>query len=223
QLYVAKKYFDIGNEPTAIATATATAEVSKADNDVALAKDLFRLKRLAMWRCEYMQLAAVKNFTEVADFEVSPGFLISTIKNSDSDDDDDEAAFEPVTYLVEPLRSTSVVRKFSGTLGATQDTDKLALTILSFSHFMLDVTACAISMVDLQGAFFLPGAVRRLTLFDPMSHTITEDSGIGDFGATGIQDSIETHQCSLYCHGLGLSSTQVLKATLARQRKEAIV
>ncbi|KAJ7625450.1 hypothetical protein B0H17DRAFT_1111085, partial [Mycena rosella] len=140
-----------------------------------------------MWRCEYMQLAAVKNFTEVADFEVSPGFLISIIKNSGlaEDDADDEAAFEPVTYLVEPLRSTSVVRKFSGTLGATQDTDKPALTMLSFSHFMLDVAACAISMVDLHGSMHVePGAIRRLTLFDPMSHTITEDSGVGDFGAT---------------------------------------
>jgi hypothetical protein len=55
------------------------------------------------------------------------------------------------TYLVEPFRSSSVVRKFSGTLGATVDSDKLAMTILAFSHFILERTACTMAMVDTQG------------------------------------------------------------------------
>ncbi|KAJ7078211.1 hypothetical protein C8R44DRAFT_825564 [Mycena epipterygia] len=102
-----------------------------------------------------------------------------------------------------------------------QDTDKLALTMLSFSHFILDFTACAISMVDLQGSnHAAPGTVRRLVLFDPMSHTISQDSGVGDFGVSGIQNSIDTHQCNLYCGGLGLASKEVLTDTLERQKRE---
>ncbi|KAJ7087652.1 kinase-like domain-containing protein [Mycena belliarum] len=212
QPYVAKMFFDIGQGSKKDGNI-----VSKADNARALGLDLFRLNRLAIWRSNFMELAATRNFSEVADFDVSPGFLVRVRKNSVEDSDDDE----PTTYLVEPFRSTSVVRKFSGTLGATQDTDKMALTMLSFSHFIMEFTACAMSMVDLQGSLHAePGAIRRMTLFDPMSHTLEKNSGVGDFGVEGIEDSIETHQCSIYCKALGLVPMEVLKATLERQKGE---
>ncbi|KAJ7099754.1 kinase-like domain-containing protein [Mycena epipterygia] len=218
QVYVAKKFFDAGT----------TGPLSKTENKVALANDLFRLKRLAMFREKYVDLARSKGFTEIADFEVSDGFLISIIETDDA---------EPTTYLVEPLRSSSVVRKFSGTLGATSDSDKLALTMLSFSHFIMECTACAMSIVDVQGMFYLelhlwsdvrvagsfhadPGTVRVMTLFDPMSHTVSQESGVGDFGAPGIQDSIQTHRCNIFCHALGLVNCQVLQKTLDRQKSE---
>ncbi|KAJ7147568.1 hypothetical protein C8R43DRAFT_1129800 [Mycena crocata] len=146
QVYVAKRYFDVGGEhiPTTHGH-TILPPVSKAENDLALANDLFRLKHLAI--------------------------ILDLITESSAAEDDESA----VTYLVEPLRSTSVVRKFSGTLGATQDTDKLALTMLAFSHFIMEFRVCAMSMVDLQGSFHANfGAVRILTLFDPMSHTATK-------------------------------------------------
>ncbi|KAJ7171895.1 hypothetical protein C8R43DRAFT_1146518 [Mycena crocata] len=159
QVYVAKRYFDVGGEhiPTTHGH-TILPPVSKAENDLALANDLFRLKHLAMYRESFMELVAVKNFSEV--------------------------------------------------IGATQDTDKLALTMLAFSHFIMEFRVCAMSMVDLQGSFHANfGAVRILTLFDPMSHTATKDSGVGDFGLTGIQNSIDTHQWNLYCRSLGLVPT----------------
>ncbi|KAJ6563857.1 kinase-like domain-containing protein [Mycena capillaripes] len=125
------------------------------------------------------------------------------------------------TYLVEPFRSSSVVRKFSGTLGVTADKDKLAMTVISFAHFVLEDTACTMAMVDLQGSFHAaPGGVKTMVLFDPMTHTATQDSGVGDFGFTGIQDAIDNHECNLFCKGLGLSSKAVLEATLAKQKQE---
>ena len=54
-------------------------------------------------------------------------------------------------YLVEPLRS-SVVTKFTGTLGSSGATDKLTSTILAFSHFVMENTACLLAFADLQGA-----------------------------------------------------------------------
>ncbi|KAJ7105099.1 hypothetical protein C8R43DRAFT_963680 [Mycena crocata] len=136
QVYVAKRYFDVGGEhiPTTHGH-TILPPVSKAENDLALANDLFRLKHLAMYRESFMELVAVKNFSEVIEHRFSRLRSILDLITESSAAEDDESA---VTYLVEPLRSTSVVRKFSGTLGATQDTDKLALTMLAFSHFIME-------------------------------------------------------------------------------------
>ncbi|KAJ6461487.1 kinase-like domain-containing protein, partial [Mycena vitilis] len=217
-VYVAKKFFDTGNEPVG-----GTPVVSKQDNDIALAKDLARLKRLAMFREKYMELAAIKNFMEIANFEVSDAFLISVqaaeaIKDTGSSDDE-AGSFANSTYLVEPFRSSSVVRKFSGTLGSTADTDKLANTMLSFAHFVLEHTACAMAMVDLQGSLHaVPGTLRTMVLFDPMSHTASEDSGVGDFGFIGITDAIDNHECNLFCRALGLCTKGVLEDTLAKQK-----
>lgn len=54
-------------------------------------------------------------------------------------------------YLVEPLRASSAVLKFSGTLGQRLRSDKRTGTILAFSHFVFDVTACQYMFCDLQG------------------------------------------------------------------------
>ncbi|KAJ7178029.1 kinase-like domain-containing protein [Mycena filopes] len=133
----------------------------------------------------------------------------------------DTVAFDHCTYLVEPFRSSSVVRKFSGTLGATADQDKLAMTILSFAHFVMEYTACAMAMVDLQGSLHAEaGNTRTLVLFDPMTHTMAQDSGVGDFGFNGIQDAIDSHECNLFCRGLGLSNKTVLQETLNQRKKE---
>lgn len=56
QVYVAKKYFDAGT----------SGPLSKTENKVALANDLFRLKRLAMFRQKYVDLTRFKGFTEIA-------------------------------------------------------------------------------------------------------------------------------------------------------------
>ena len=55
-------------------------------------------------------------------------------------------------YLVEPLRASSAVLKFSGTLGQrTRSGDKRTATILALSHFVVDNTACKYMFADIQG------------------------------------------------------------------------
>lgn len=86
---------------------------------------------------------------------ISKGFIILVM----AAEEEDEA--EPEPYLVEPLRTSSVVQKFTGTFGSTQDTDKLSATILTFSHFVLQQTACRLAMADIQGGICLLCTFRR--------------------------------------------------------------
>ncbi|KAJ7174850.1 kinase-like domain-containing protein [Mycena filopes] len=143
-------------------------------------------------------------------------------------DEEDVAA-----YLVEPLRS-SVVQKYTGTFGASTAKDKLTSTILAFSHFVMEDTACLLAVADLQGHSFhflsscyvlilLPGSRHNgfLVLFDPMTHTIGGNSGAGDHGSKGIRETIESHTCNLLCQGLELSPVSVLLHTLDERIKEA--
>lgn len=95
-------------------------------------------------------------------------------------------------YLVEPRRASSAVLKFSGTLGMHNRPDRRSATIMAFSHFVLENSACKYMFADIQGkcAVYLnicrPPAYKdagsmdhhnfvpnesALTLFDPMSHT----------------------------------------------------
>ncbi|KAJ7812340.1 hypothetical protein B0H13DRAFT_1926162 [Mycena leptocephala] len=140
KVFVVKRFIDVGREPV-----NEVHVVSKTDNDVGLAKDLFHLQY----------------------FEVSNAFLISIILAEPTKDgggaSENADSVDNSTYLVEPFHSSSVVRKFSGTLGATVDSDKLAMTILAFSHFILERTACTMAMVDIQGSFHAnPGNVRTV-------------------------------------------------------------
>ncbi|KAJ7837692.1 kinase-like domain-containing protein [Mycena leptocephala] len=200
QIYVAKKLIDIGQGRAA--------EVSHTTARDLLGRDLVRLTRMGSFRDEFFKFASEKGINELADFVISKGFIILVM----AAEEEDEA--EPEPYLVEPLRTSSVVQKFTGTFGSTQDTDKLSATILTFSHFVLQQTACRLAMADIQGSFHTVERVRQLVLFDPMTHTIDGKSGIGDHGCAGIRDAIDTHTCTVLCRALGLSSVDVLAKTL---------
>jgi hypothetical protein len=93
-------------------------------------------------------------------------------------------------YLVEPRRASSAVLKFSGTLATHNHLDKWSATIMAFSHFIIEDTACLYMFADIQGESLInlwcplcwhcTGSMDRsvavqnasiLTLFDPMTHT----------------------------------------------------
>jgi hypothetical protein len=92
-------------------------------------------------------------------------------------------------YLVEPSWASSAVLKFSGTLGMPHCSDRQSVTIMAFSHLVLENTACRYMFTDIQGKSmftclsvayineesidqqnFVPNK-SALTLFDPMTHT----------------------------------------------------
>ncbi|KAJ7769285.1 hypothetical protein B0H16DRAFT_1715755 [Mycena metata] len=95
------------------------------------------------------------------------------------------------------------------------------MTVKSFLHFILEDSACTMAFTDLKGFLHTKlGQARSMCLFDPMTHTLFQESGVGDFGGAGIQDVIETHECNLFCEGLNLSTKAVLKNTFVQQKKE---
>jgi hypothetical protein len=81
-------------------------------------------------------------------FRVSDAFVISAAIVRDGEI---EGSTHDIPYLVESLRSSSAVLKFTGTLGASTKTDKKTMTVAAFSHFIMSQTACALSFSDLQG------------------------------------------------------------------------
>lgn len=54
-------------------------------------------------------------------------------------------------YLVEPLRLTTTIVKFSGTLGSTTRSDLRSLTVTAYAHYVAQQTACRYIFADIQG------------------------------------------------------------------------
>ncbi|KAI1791947.1 hypothetical protein LXA43DRAFT_1135462 [Ganoderma leucocontextum] len=157
QAYVAKKLVNVGGGRSE------HIPISQAVN--ALTADLIRLKRMAYFDKKF-KLLALEEGINVAEFDVSDGFLIKIYKGSTTQTEDigveeqieeggpreDLDASSEVTevYLVEPRRLTSTVVKFSGTLGATSRSDLRSLTMAAFAHFIAEQTACQYIFADIQ-------------------------------------------------------------------------
>jgi Alpha-kinase family len=78
------------------------------------------------------------------DFVVSDGF----IANADMRPPDHKPGF---LYLVEPLCTSTSVRKFTGTMSQAKATDKAGATITAFVHWVMADTACNLCFADIQG------------------------------------------------------------------------
>jgi hypothetical protein len=81
----------------------------------------------------------------ISDFQVSDGFIADITITPDSH------TSEGNLYLIEPLRSSTRVRKFTGTLAQTRPTDKAGVTIAAFTHWVMQDTACKLCFADVQG------------------------------------------------------------------------
>ena len=101
----------------------------------------------------------------LSEVDVSDAFLIKLYKPTsvpldenatDVDDNEDHARADPTeevtgVYLVEPMRLTTTVVKFSGTLGSTTRSDLRSLTVIAFAHYVAQLTACRYVFADIQG------------------------------------------------------------------------
>jgi hypothetical protein len=139
----------------------------------------------------YLKLSSASVMTNAptprVDFHVSEGFLIKlyrastttatlntdlneaashstdsdTVKNSELHCDSEILT---AVYLVEPRRASTAVHKYSGTLGVSSRIDKKSATMMAFSHFVLESTACTYMFADIQGENFGCFGSRRFVL-----------------------------------------------------------
>nr|VWO98094.1 Lysyl endopeptidase (EC (Protease IV) (PvdS-regulated endoprotease) [Ganoderma boninense] len=200
QSYIAKKLVNVG---------------SGRSDDIPLSKavsiltaDLIRVKHMAYF-AEKFKALAYDHGVDVAEFDVSDAFLIKSYKPSSltvppTEDADREpregsADVEPTeeisaVYLVEPVRLTTAVVKFTGTLGSTNRNDLRSLTVTAFAHYVAEQTACRYVFADIQGSNNANANGKlSITLFDPMTHTAEGTSGVGDHGMKGLQDFVTNH------------------------------
>ncbi|KAJ6601597.1 kinase-like domain-containing protein [Mycena sp. CBHHK59/15] len=120
-----------------------------------------------------------------------------------------------LTWLVESKRS-SFVENFTFTLShKLHKKDLRSATIHAFTHFAWGHSNRSLVFADVQGTPALVGHKDGMVLFDPMTHTKTGASGIGDFGLEGIQSFLRDcyvmdHTCGDVCLHLRLDQTAPL-------------
>ncbi|THH30819.1 hypothetical protein EUX98_g3365 [Antrodiella citrinella] len=149
--YVAKKLVDIGNGRSS--------DIGFTDSLKFLSLDLIRLKRMAHFMGKFQSVAA-EHGVETAKLLVSDAFIIKTKLHVDD--------VEHTAYLVEPLRMSTTVVKFSGTNTVAIGNDQKTVTAGAFAHYVLADTACQYLFVDIQGSYDIG---MNMVLFDPMTHT----------------------------------------------------
>ncbi|KAG1739728.1 kinase-like domain-containing protein [Suillus lakei] len=225
QEYVAKKLFYVGQ---------GHGQLTIQDACKFLTADLIRLKRLSYFETKLTQ-RVIQEGVDTAAFQVSDSLIIKTYSNAGHVVDVEVELQTPISediiltheptliYLVEPRRVSSAVLKFSGTLGVCNRTDKRSATIMAFSHFVLESSACEYMFADLQGSIdhgILHDTESVLTMFDPMTHTPLGESGLGDHGFEGIHDFVDSHECSAICHSLKLCEMSAIQNTLWKLEEE---
>ncbi|KAJ7884025.1 kinase-like domain-containing protein [Mycena leptocephala] len=115
-----------------------------------------------------------------------------------------------LTWLVESKRS-AVVEHFTYTLvHKARKKDLRTGTIHAFAHFVWGHSNQTLVLADIQGTSALVGHKDGMVLFDPMTHTINGNSGIGDFGMEGIKSFFRDHVCGEVCLRLHLNKTAPL-------------
>ncbi|KAJ7171948.1 kinase-like domain-containing protein, partial [Mycena filopes] len=109
-----------------------------------------------------------------------------------------------MTWLVEGKHATTV-EHFTFTLNhQNRRHDLCAQTIHAFAHFVYGNSNRNIVLADIQGTPAHIDGQDTMVLFDPMTHTPNGDSGIGDFGVSGIKSFIRDHVCGDVCRSLSL-------------------
>ncbi|TFK18176.1 hypothetical protein FA15DRAFT_710110 [Coprinopsis marcescibilis] len=119
-------------------------------------------------------------------------------------------------WLIEKRHPSQRIQRFSRTLEhATPHSDQLHLTIYALQRFIYRYSNNELVFADLQGTPVTTvgrnGDLSTGTvLFDPMTCTRTQGSGIGNHGPNGIQTFVEQHQCRELCDTLDLGTQFLL-------------
>lgn len=106
-------------------------------------------------------------------------------------------------WLVEPRRTTSVV-KYSGTLVHPTRRDQVGIIVTAFAHYIYETSNKELVLADIQGSPMAAQGCDTIFLFDLMTHSVAQDSGVGDHGSEGMKMFVAQRSCDYVCTALGL-------------------
>ncbi|KAJ6463845.1 kinase-like domain-containing protein [Mycena vitilis] len=213
--YVAKRFFEIGNGRDV---------VSMDENSTQLTKEMIRLAQGQWFLNKFYERAEETSAQVSSDFMFSDGLLVQEIIGECALTPSpasgvpmpaflDMTAASPdgaITWLLEPLRASSVDR-WSGTLEHRPHSDKAGRTIDAFMHFAYIYSQQSLIFADLQSTRGrAPSGEGASILFDVMTHTHSQDSGVGDHGPSGIKSILDGHACSTVCDALQMGEEHAL-------------
>ncbi|KAJ3520545.1 hypothetical protein NMY22_g12707 [Coprinellus aureogranulatus] len=191
---------------------------------------------------EFFKFCKQKKVHVFEHLRFEDGFLLEEIEGPPSpasgmpQDDRDEmwtfnlsASLSKILRLIwlgEKKHITGRIIRFNGTLAhPSAHTDLAHLTVYALIHYIFGHTNRQLVFADLQGTPALfemenGKTVDGFTLFDPMTHTVDGDSGVGDFGKDGIARFLEQHECRDICRRLGLDKSIPLDPDFAFDANE---
>ncbi|KAJ3727495.1 kinase-like domain-containing protein [Lentinula raphanica] len=200
ELYVAKWFMNCGNGIDAV-----TAD----ENEEFLISDITRLKSTQWLLRQFKDAVVVKSIDIAQNIAITECWLFkeknftpSKASGLAENVPKDTTEFSAV-WLVEPRR-TKAVEKYSSTLIHPPRGDKIGITLSAFTHYVLWSSQNKLVIADVQGSLANIGGIDTVILFDIMTHTKEQDSGVGDFGQEGIDSFCNQHICNYICEGLGL-------------------
>ncbi|KAK7041370.1 kinase-like domain-containing protein [Favolaschia claudopus] len=126
-----------------------------------------------------------------------------------------------LSFLSSNFRTCSSVEHFSYTLvHKSRKKDLRSSTIYAFAHFVWGHSNQTMIFADLQGTPALVGRKDGIVLFDPMTHTVAGNSGIGDFGLEIINSFLRDHSCGDVWNRLALDEVAPLIFDTSRNEEE---
>ncbi|KAF5332096.1 hypothetical protein D9611_008102 [Ephemerocybe angulata] len=191
KLHMAKRFFTVSKQGEI---------VTGDENTYYLELELVRLKSLEWFLDLFKASADRKNIEYASNLVVTPAFLACEVGMSSSASG--LGPSEEAVWLIEPRRTMSVT-KYCGTMEYPRRSDKIGVTLSAFLHYVFWASQEEFVFSDIQGSRMNVRGVDTLILFDPMSHTVEGDSGVGDHGSEGIETFKAQHRCSHICQLLG--------------------
>ncbi|KAJ7599663.1 kinase-like domain-containing protein [Mycena floridula] len=177
--------------------------VNSSDNQCHLERELARLSMGQWFLTQFIKAANKERVTIFSAITFASAYLGQELERGSTASGQKEAGYY---WLIETKRSTTVEHYTYTLQHHSERNDLKTLTIHAFAHFTFEHSHESLVFADLQGS---PAFVRGkdgIILFDPMTHTITGLSGIGDFGVEGITSFLRTHECNIVCKDMGLQT-----------------
>ncbi|KAF6748400.1 kinase-like domain-containing protein [Ephemerocybe angulata] len=215
--YVAKRFYRIeggkSGEPVPVGPDTKLAPFAPAEHNILIRAEASRLALGARILTDFKKHAQFCGVVVDEDICFARSFLLQEIKSKPSpasgmlsyNANVKNEEFDGLMWLIEELRNSKSTHHYSGTLGHPSDqSDMTSLTSYSFAHFGYGCTNNEKVFADIQATPALVNGNDGHVFFDPMTHTVKGDSGIGDHGIPAIEIFIRDHRCRDICRRLGL-------------------